>query len=187
MKKIFSLFLALVATTCLFAEGENRVKVGDLYYNLHREMHWDEATQQHVYENVASVTYEEYSSASNYAGLTSAVVPEQIIHDGVTYTVTSVESDAFSHCASLAAITLPSTLTGLGHSAFYGCSALASIAIPEGVTQIGNDIFSHCSSLASVTLPSTLKSIAWQAFLRCSSLTSIVIPEGAESIEGHAF
>ena len=187
MKKIFSLFLALVATTCLFAEGENRVKVGDLYYNLHREMYWDEATQQHVYENVASVTYEEYSSASNYAGLTSAVVPEQIIHDGVTYTVTSIEGYAFNHCASLAAITLPSTLTGIGHSAFYGCSALASIAIPEGVTQIGNDIFSHCSSLASVTLPSTLKSIAWQAFLRCSSLTSIVIPEGAESIEGIAF
>ena len=83
MKMIFSLFLALVATTCLFAEGGNRVKVGDLYYNLNT-YYWDEATQQHVYENVASVTYEEYGSAANYAGLTSAVVPEQLLDDGVT-------------------------------------------------------------------------------------------------------
>lgn len=187
MKKIFSLFLALLATTCLFAEGENRVKVGDLYYYLHREMHWDEATQQHVYENVASVTYEEYGSVSNYAGLTSAVVPEQIIHDGVTYTVTSIEDNAFRHCASLASITFPSTLTSIGSQTFYGCSSLASIIIPEGVTQLDSHLFQGCSSLVSVTLPSTLKNIGYCNFYGCSSLASIVIPEGVVSIGDNAF
>ena len=189
MKKIFSLFLALVATTCLFAEGENRVKVGDLYYNLHREMYWDDNQQQYVYaaDGTASVTYEEYSSASNYAGLTSAVVPEQIIHDGVTYTVTSVEGSAFQNCASLASITLPSTLTGIDSYAFEGCSSLASIVIPEGVEGIGWYAFESCSSLASVILPSTLQTIAECAFRYDDALESIVIPEGVTGLGYEAF
>ena len=101
--------------------------------------------------------------------------------------VTSIGSNAFQDCSSLASVTIPSSVNSIGSSAFSGCSSLASVTIPSSVTSIKEYTFYDCSSLASVTIPSSVTSIGARAFLSCSSLTSVTIPSSVTSIGEYAF
>jgi hypothetical protein len=53
---------------------------------------------------------------------------------------TTIECFAFSGCAALASVTLPSTLQLISDYAFEHCLALTTIAIPEGC-QVDNGAF----------------------------------------------
>ena len=105
------------------------------------------------------------------------------IGDGVT----SIGSNAFRSCYSLASITLPDGVTSIGSYAFYNCYSLASITLPDGVTSIGSYAFQNCHSLASITIPDGVTSIGGSAFSGCYSLASITIPDGVTSIGSSAF
>ena len=110
--------------------------------------------------------------------LTMANIPEG---------VTSLGSEAFYYCTSLASITIPEGVTSIGDRAFRSCTSLTSITIPESVTSIGVGAFSSCSGLTSITIPEGVTSIKGSAFAECTSLTSITLPEGVTSIGGSAF
>ena len=127
MRKLFTLFVALFTTTCLWAQ---RFQVGDLYYNI-------------TSETTVEVTRGDYSN------LTTATIPDIVTHDGTTYSVTSIGSSAFSSCSSLTSITIPNSVTSIGNSAFSSCSSLTSIVIPNSVMNIGDNAFSYCSALTS--------------------------------------
>ena len=101
--------------------------------------------------------------------------------------VTSIGWYAFLDCSSLTNITIPEGVNSIGNGAFYGCSSLASIQIPEGITSIGNNTFRDCSSLTNITIPEGVTSIGNGAFDDCSSLASIQIPEGVTSIGHYVF
>ena len=189
MRKLFSLFLALVATTSLWAYD---FQSGDLYYNI-------------TSETTVEVTYNQYVSYDNYSSLTTAIIPETVTYNDITYSVTSIGSYTFSLCSSLTSVTIGNSVTSIRHAAFSGCSSLTSITIPNSVTSIGDFAFISCSSLTSVTIPNSVTSIGDVAFLDCSSLTSpvynahcfaympttfkgaYVIPEGIKQIAGYAF
>ena len=128
MKKLFFLFLALVATTSLWAED---FSVGGIYYN-------------YLDGNNVEVTYR----GSKYSG--SVEIPATVYIYGTTYNVTSIGDGAFNSCSSLTSVTIPNSVTSIGDKAFYGCSSLKSITIPENVTSIGYGAFVYCSSLNSV-------------------------------------
>ncbi len=68
--------------------------------------------------------------------------------------VTSIRSNAFKGCNSIASVTIPESVTSIGNNAFSGCSSLTSITIPESVTSIGDNAFSECNNLTSVNLES---------------------------------
>ena len=161
MKKLFSLFFALVATTALWAYD---FQFGDLYYNI--------TSSGEPYTVV--VTYESNWSDHNYWGLTSAVIPETVTYDGTTYSVTSIGDLAFRDCSSLTSVTIGSGVTSIGYEAFRDCSSLTAITIPNSVTSIGQYAFQECSKLTSVTIGSGVTSIGSFAFSRCSGLTSVV-------------
>ena len=111
------------------------------------------------------------------------VIPEKITVDGVEYTVTRIDNQAFMDCKALASVTMPS-VTSIGAQAFMFCHALASVTMPL-VTSIGGQAFWSCSNLTSVTMPS-VTSINDFAFSSCSSLVSVSMPL-VTSIGGSAF
>ena len=136
----------------------------------------------------AFVTYRGsgFNSYSNeYSG--SVIIPETVIYNGTTYSVTSIGDWAFKNCSSLTSVTIPNSVTSIGDNAFADCSKLTSVTIPNSVTSIGSSAFYGCSSLTSVTIPNSVTSIGYYAFYECSSLTSVTIPNSVTSIEGSTF
>ena len=101
--------------------------------------------------------------------------------------VTSIGSNAFYYCYSLASVVIPNSVTSIGSKTFYYCYSLASVVIPNSVTSIGSNAFDHCYSLASVVIPNSVTSIGSYAFDYCYSLASVVISNGATSIGSKAF
>ena len=151
MKKIFSaiissplkgrlggvLFALLATTTSLWAYD---FQFGDLYYYI-------------TSDTTVEVTYQQDAgSPDNYAGLTTATIPETVTYNDISYSVTSIGFCAFFSCSSLTSITIPNSVTSIEESAFSNCYNLISITIPNSVTSIGNNAFGGCSFLTSITV-----------------------------------
>ena len=182
------LFLALVATTALWAEN---FSVGGIYYNI-------------LTKNEVSVTYRgEYSDSyyDEYSG--EVTIPETVTYDGATYNVASIGDSAFVGCTSLTSVTIPNSVTSIGNYAFYH-SSLTSVTIPNSVTSIGDLAFSytsltypvynaHCfaylpmSFKGAYAIPEGIKHITGGAFCDRHYLTSITIPNSVTSIGNWAF
>ena len=172
MKKLFTLFMALLATTHLWAHD---FEVDGIYYN-------------YLDGNNVAVTYKgsSYDAYNNeYSG--EVTIPETVTYNGTTYSVTSIGNYAFELCTSLTSITIPNSVTSIGKYAFDDCTSLTSITIPNSVTSIGDNAFEDCSSFTSVTIPNSVTSIGEGTFFICTSLTSITIPNSVTSIGGETF
>ena len=87
---------------------------------------------------------------------------------------------AFSDCALLTSVTIPSSVTSIGNEAFSGCASLTSVTIAASATSIPAYACRGCSSLASVTIPSSMMSIENHAFAGCGSLNSVSIPRACK-------
>ena len=186
-KKIFTLFLALVASVgTIFAWDYEGVQIGDLYYNL------DDTNQ------TAEV------AASNRSAIGEIIIPSSVTYNSVSYSVTSIGERAFDYCAALTSITIPNSVTSIGEKAFSDCHCLTSVTIPNSVTSIGYGAFSFCYYLTSplynahvfaympfysgaYSIPSGIESIAGGAFYNCTGLTSVTIPNSVTSIGSSTF
>ena len=124
-----------------------------------------------------ALTAEVTSNDDNeYSG--SMTIPESVTHEGITYSVTSIDSYAFYDCSSLTSVTIPGSVTSIGFMAFSGSSGLTSVTIPGSVTTIDEYAFEACSGLTSIIIPESVTSIGYAAFYDCSGLTSIIVEEG---------
>ncbi len=152
MKQIFTILVALLATTNLWAYDFH---YGELCYNI-------------TSDTTVEVTFIDFSY--NYDGLITATIPETVTYEGTTYSVTSIGESAFVNCSSLTSVTIGNSVTSIGSSAFSRSTALTSVTIGNSVTSIGSQAFWCCSSLTSVTIPNSVTSIGDWAFEGCSSL-----------------
>ena len=169
MKKLNLLFTALLLLCCVRIAKAEVVTIGEITYDVITK-----AKQAKV-----------ISGDTEYSG--NIVIPSEITYNNVTCSVTSIGSNAFYECSSLASITIPNSVTSIGDGAFFKCSGLTSITIPNSVTSIGEYAFGWCSGLTSVTIPNSVTSIGDNAFGDCDRLTSITIPNSVTSIGEDAF
>ena len=125
------------------------------------------------------------ASYTSYNG--AVIIPSTTVIDGVTYTVTSIDNNAFEGCTGVTDIIIPNSVTSIGERAFYGCTSITDIVIPQGVTKIADRTFNECTGLTSVTIPGSVTSIGISAFSMCAKLTDVTIPEGVTKISNRTF
>ena len=172
MKKLFTLFMAVLATTCLFAYD---FQSGDLYYNITSDSTVEVTSQTSSYPYNEGVAF------------SVATIPSSVTYIGTTYSVTGIGDWAFGYSYSLTSITIPNSVTSIGNCAFYGCTSLTSITIPNSVESTGRSMCSYCYDLCSVIIGNCLKHIGLEAFYSCTSLTSVTIGNSVTSIGDFAF
>ena len=123
----------------------------------------------------------------SYGTLTTANILSSFATGGITYTVTSIEANAFSSSPNLTLVTMPNSVTTIGDYAFQSCSGLTSVTVSNRVTTIGIYVFAYCNSLISITIPEGVTTIGNVAFYSCSNLTSVTIPNSVTSIGFYSF
>ncbi len=160
------LFTALLLVCSIVAMADT-VTIGGITYDVVTKA------------KVATVIKKE---AGEYSG--SVVIPETVVYNNVTYSVTSIGDEAFSYCSGLTGITIPNSVTSIGWCAFSDCSGLTSITIPNSVTSIGDGAFYNCTSIKKVELHCTIVA-DW--FSRNSSIEEVILGNSVTSIEGCAF
>ena len=72
-----------------------------------------------IYYNIldkTSKTVEVTDGDNEYSG--SITIPPSASHNGISYSVTSIDNWAFSECTGLTAITIPNSVTSIGYWAF---------------------------------------------------------------------
>ncbi|MBQ3601362.1 MAG: leucine-rich repeat protein [Lachnospiraceae bacterium] len=105
----------------------------------------------------------------------TVTIPETVTLDEVTYTVTSIASNAFKGNKKITKVVIGKTITTIGKNAFSGCSKLKTIKIGANVKTIGDGAFYKCSSLTKVTIPAKVKKVGKNAFSGCKKLKTITI------------
>ena len=109
--------------------------------------------------------------------------------------VNIVHMQVFSHCRSLAQISLPKHLAEISAEAFEACVSLCTVALPQQLRCVGHRAFAGCSKLVCLTYRSTKAGrrrlqVAANAFVKhCPFLEGYAIcphgvvraPEGAYS------
>ena len=170
MKKIFSLFAALIVTTCLWAAN---FKCGELYYDI-------------LSDSTVSVTYEQYASWYNYNEIEGdLIIPSTVTYNGKTYTVTSIGTQAFTNCPMLS-VTIPSSVKKIGMGAFSMCTMLTNVTIPNSVTYLGDYAFKNCYQLQTISISDNVTSIGEETFVYCK-LRTVTFGKSISNIHETAF
>lgn len=163
-------FLLLIWGQSLWAETKPGTsnRINGICYYLYSET------------NTAEVT----KSANPYTG--DIYIPSTVTYDGKTYTVTSIDSWAFSE-QNITSVSLPNTLYNIGSNAFYKCTNLQRVSLGNSLRAIGWCAFAYCTSLSSISIPNSVQVIEGSAFSGCSDLASIYLPENLTSIDYYVF
>lgn len=114
-------------------------------------------------------------------------IPEKVVYENKTYSVTAIGESAFSRCERLTSVTIPNSVTSIEKDAFGFCAGLTSVTIPNSVISIENDAFRSCIGLTSVAIGNSVTSIGDRTFFQCSGLESINVDTGNQyysSIDG---
>lgn len=169
MKKIFTLFFAASLTSAAFAQ---------------------EATTTFVVDNVEYIVTGEttvgLSGLTDELTATELTVPSEVVNEGKTYSVTSVEEEAIKW-SDLTKLVLPEGLTELKETAIYTNDALTEIILPETLTTLGRYALAYNDALNNVVVPAGVTVIPESCFARNSSMTNIEIKGQYTSIGNGAF
>lgn len=147
-------------------------------------------------ENVVEVTYPASGNA-RWQGHSmpwgELVIPAEVEHEGVTYTVVSIGPRAFSGCKEVTSLNIASTVTEIGAYAFYQCTGIkGEVTIGEEIVSIGRSAFYGCSGITSVQFNAVkCESMGGNrsstAFGGCRSLKSVSFGPQVTRIPDYAF
>lgn len=103
-------------------------------------------------------------------------------------TVTSLQTGAFSNCASLESITVPGNISTIYEATFQSCAALKTVILQEGVTAIKSSAFAGCTSLESIELPTSVTALDGTGiFSGCTALATVTVPDTLTKIGQSVF
>ena len=128
------------------------------------------------------------------------VIPQSVTFAGGTYSVTSIESNAFQHCKDLQHLSIPKTISNIANNAFNYCNSLSSIEVSNENSFYCSDngiLFSKDKSTIikyptnkgsyEYTIPNSVHTIADNAFENNKTLLSINCPDSLKCIGRSAF
>ncbi len=179
-KRIFFLLLTLVLSLPVLSET---VIVDGIHYQI------DQVVKE------VSVK----SKESKYSG--AVIIPESIVYNSISYSVTSISDNAFKGCEDLTSITIPNSVISIGADAFSGCESLTSFTIPSSVVNIGGTAFNNCKGLKAVHISdleayfkinftnysSNPLRYAHHLFIDGQEIKELVVPNSVRKIGNYAF
>ncbi len=121
------------------------------------------------------------------AKATTVTIPATVEIDGVEYSVTAIEKNAFKKNKNLKTVTIGKNVKTIGANAFYNCTKLKTVTFGSNVTSIGDKAFYKCTALTKISLPSKVKTIGKSAFEGCKKVTSVTIGKSVAKIGEKAF
>lgn len=155
-------------------------KIDGIYYNLNSDTQTAEVVSRLRYY---------------YSG--DLVIPSSVTYEGVNYSVTGIQANAFKGSSNLISVTIPSSVTSIGGGIFNGCTSLVSVIIEEGnpiydsrencnaiIETASNTLIVGCKN---TVIPNGVTSIESNVFKGCTGLTFINIPNSVTSIGQDAF
>lgn len=93
-------------------------------------------------------------SASSVAITPTLIIPDNVVNNDITYTVTAIAEDAFYRCDQITSLTLPNSLHTIGSCAFIRCKSITNIIIPANVSTINGYAFLGCTRLTTIEFTS---------------------------------
>ena len=155
MNKSKCLFMRLVLIIGLIVQSallQASTLIDGLYYDLDTS------------NRTATVTYE-VDGTGNYASLSANVkIPENVVYNGVTFTVTKIADKAFANCTVMESISIPATVVQVGNLEwnssnrepnalpFYNCKSLKRVRLEDGLQPIAFGSFNYYNSNNSVSV-----------------------------------
>ena len=132
------------------------------------------------------------------------LIPGFVIHNGVTYTVTSIEDSAFDknhEDFTITLIAIPSTVKSIGTEAFVDLYGLTGVYISDLASwcntsfggsgsnplEYAHHLFMDGMEVTDLIIPDGVTSIGNFAFYGCSGLTSVTIPNSVTNIGIRSF
>ena len=96
-----------------------------------------------------------------------------------TYTVTSIENDAFKGCTNITGITIAANIEAIGSNAFSGCKKLKKVTVNSTKLKIiGKKAFYNCKKLKNITLKTKqLTKIEKNAFRKIHAKAAVKVPK----------
>lgn len=85
----------------------------------------------------------------------SVTIPETVTYNDLTYSVTSIGTNAFTYCSELTSVTIPNSVDSINISAFKWCSSLRHVyCYAESVPKTKSNVFEHTSvSFSTLHVP----------------------------------
>ena len=151
MKRIYLLLVLLVANATAGVMAQTRVRIGEFDYHLSGE-------EASVYESLF------------YDG--PKIIPAEVEYQGMTFTVTSIESYALENTTS-PTIVLPNTIRSIEEFAFKNCEYLTTMIIPASVVSMDHCFYGDALLRTLIYLPSKAPS-------RWTATTNTYVPSFAE-------
>ena len=181
MRKILLTISLVVCVMCLFAiTAFAATEVGGIWYNLNAD-------------GTATVTNDNATKCT----LVDVVIPETFTHEGITYTVTTINDHAFSGTSGgwgknqiIKTLVIPSTVTSIGAHFLRECKSVEKVTIYASDIDLYDAEFYNCTGLKEVYMAeSAITSLGGKGntFTGCSSLVTVELNAGLKGIPSACF